>query len=108
MRVRITKGEQKESISAGMLKDESSMYISDVSNEVYDDLDAHIIESGYDVRCFGFDPYNAKDFVERMIQSGHGAMLEHGTVYLTIPGEHEPDEWGRADVFINYKCQIIR
>lgn len=46
---------------------------------------------------------SAKAFVDRMIKSGHGAMLEHGTVYLTIPGEHEPDEWGRADVFINYK-----
>lgn len=34
-------------------------------NEVYDDLDAHIEESGYDVRCFGFDPYNAKEFIER-------------------------------------------
>lgn len=33
--------------------------------EVYDDLDDHIIEREYDVRCFGFDPYNAKDFVER-------------------------------------------
>ena len=33
--------------------------------EVYDDLDAHIIERGYDVRCFGFDPYNAKEFVAR-------------------------------------------
>lgn len=33
--------------------------------EVYDDLDAHIIERGYDVRCFGFDPYNAKEFVTR-------------------------------------------
>ena len=33
--------------------------------EVYDDLDAHIIERDYDVRCFGFDPYNAKAFVER-------------------------------------------
>ena len=33
--------------------------------EVYDDLDNHIIERNYDVRCFGFDPYNAKDFVER-------------------------------------------
>ena len=33
--------------------------------EVYDDLDRHIIESDYDVRCFGFDPYNAKEFVER-------------------------------------------
>lgn len=33
--------------------------------DVYDDLDNHIINSGYDVRCFGYDPYNAKDFVSR-------------------------------------------
>ena len=33
--------------------------------EVYDDLDKFIIDSGYDVRCFGFDPYNAREFVER-------------------------------------------
>ena len=33
--------------------------------EVYDDLDNHIIDSDYDVRCFGFDPYNAKEFVTR-------------------------------------------
>ena len=33
--------------------------------EVYDDLDAFIIENEYDVRCFGFDPYNAREFVER-------------------------------------------
>lgn len=33
--------------------------------EVYEDLDQHIIQTGYDVRCFGFDPYNAKEFVER-------------------------------------------
>ena len=33
--------------------------------DVYDDLDAHIVDSGYDVRCFGYDPYNAKDFVSR-------------------------------------------
>lgn len=32
---------------------------------VYDDLDAYIANVGYDVRCFGYDPYNAKDFVER-------------------------------------------
>ena len=32
---------------------------------VYEDLDNHIIERNYDVRAFGFDPYNAKDFVER-------------------------------------------
>lgn len=33
--------------------------------EVYEDLDNHINERGYDVRSFGFDPYNAREFVER-------------------------------------------
>ena len=33
--------------------------------DVYDDLDTHIAERGYDVRSFGFDPYNAREFVER-------------------------------------------
>lgn len=33
--------------------------------EVYDDLDKHIIDCQYDVRAFGFDPYNAKEFVTR-------------------------------------------
>ena len=33
--------------------------------EVYDDLDKHIVDCEYDVRCFGFDPYNAKEFVAR-------------------------------------------
>jgi phage terminase large subunit-like protein len=35
--------------------------------EVYDDLDAHIMENQYDVRSFGYDPYNAKAFVERWV-----------------------------------------
>ena len=33
--------------------------------QVFDDLDEHIIRNEYDVRCFGFDPYNAKEFVAR-------------------------------------------
>ena len=33
--------------------------------EVYDDVDNFIIEAEYDVRCVGYDPYNAKDFIER-------------------------------------------
>lgn len=33
--------------------------------DIYDDLDKHIEDSGYDVRCFGFDPYNAKEFIDR-------------------------------------------
>lgn len=34
---------------------------------VYEDVDTHILEMDYDVRTFGYDPYNAKDFVERFI-----------------------------------------
>lgn len=37
-------------------------------DEVYDDLDRFIIDSEYDVRCFGYDPYNAKAFVNRWEQ----------------------------------------
>lgn len=37
-------------------------------DQVYEDLDAHIIELGYDVRAFGYDPYNAKTFVDRWEQ----------------------------------------
>ena len=33
--------------------------------DVYDDLDEHIIRCKYDVRSFGFDPYNSREFVER-------------------------------------------
>lgn len=33
--------------------------------QVYEDLDEHIQRCRYDVRCFGYDPYNAKEFVER-------------------------------------------
>lgn len=32
---------------------------------VYEDLDQHIVQNNYDVRSFGYDPYNAKDFVDR-------------------------------------------
>lgn len=49
--------------------DEGSLIVMDGTildmMEVYDDLDNHIIDCGYDVRCFGYDPYNAKEFVER-------------------------------------------
>ena len=39
--------------------------------QVYEDLDDHIVRCGYDVRCLGYDPYNAKEFVERW-QSENG------------------------------------
>ena len=36
-----------------------------VDEEVYDDLDRFITENEYDVRCVGYDPYNAKEFIAR-------------------------------------------
>lgn len=49
--------------------DETSLQVLDGAildmTEVYDDLDTFIQELDYDVRCLGFDPYNAKEFVER-------------------------------------------
>lgn len=49
--------------------DEGSLIIMNGSildmDEVYEDLDDYILTNNYDVRCFGFDPYNAKGFVDR-------------------------------------------
>lgn len=36
---------------------------------------------------------SAKEFVDRMVKSGHGAMLEHGTVYLRIPDVSSDGQW---------------
>ena len=44
--------------------------------EVYEDLDNHIVDRGYDVRCFGYDPYNAKEFVTRWEQENGPFGLE--------------------------------
>ena len=53
----------------GDFMDEGSLMVMDGSildmMDVYDDLDNFIIKCDYDVRCFGYDPYNAKAFVER-------------------------------------------
>ena len=44
--------------------------------QVYDDLDAYILQSEYDVRAFGYDPYNAKEFVERWAQENGPFSIE--------------------------------
>jgi phage terminase large subunit-like protein len=44
--------------------------------EVYEDLDKYINSSGYDVRCLGFDPYNAKEFVQRWEQENGPQGIE--------------------------------
>lgn len=49
--------------------------VLDIPGQVYDDLDEHIQKMSYDVRAFGFDPYNAKEFVARWEQ-------ENGPYYI--------------------------
>ena len=44
--------------------------------EVYEDLDEHIEKNEYDIRCFGYDPYNAKEFIERWERENSGYGLE--------------------------------
>lgn len=44
--------------------------------EVYDDLDEFIIASKYDVRSFGYDPYNAREFVERWVRENGDYAVE--------------------------------
>ena len=44
--------------------------------EVYDDLDDHIMRRGYDVMCLGYDPYNAKEFIERWANENGGFGIE--------------------------------
>jgi len=44
--------------------------------EVYEDLDEHITRCGYDVRCVGYDPYNARDFIERWASENGGFGIE--------------------------------
>lgn len=47
--------------------------------EVYDDLDKHIEKMDYDISAFGYDPYNAPEFVNRFISENgaHGVMKVH-------------------------------
>lgn len=57
-------------VKYNMFREEGSLVILSSSNilnmmEVYDDIDKHIDESKYDVRAIGYDPYNAKEFIER-------------------------------------------
>jgi len=44
--------------------------------DIYDDVDAHIMEEAYDIRAFGYDPYNAKEFVERWMTENSSYGVE--------------------------------
>ena len=56
--------------------------------EVYEDLDQYIIDSGYDVCCFGYDPYNAREFVTRW-ETENGSygveMVKQGSRTESVP-----------------------
>ena len=56
--------------------------------EVYDDLDLHISNFGYDVRCLGYDPYNAKEFIARW-EAENGSfgveMVRQGSKTESVP-----------------------
>lgn len=56
--------------------------------EVYEDVDNHITECDYDVRCVGYDPYNAKEFIERW-QNENGPfgieMVRQGSKTESVP-----------------------
>lgn len=60
--------------------EEGSLIVMDGSvldlMEIYDDLDRFILDSQYDVRCFGYDPYNAKEFITRWEQENTSYGLE--------------------------------
>ena len=56
--------------------------------EVYDDLDRHITESEYDVRSVGYDPYNAREFIQRWEQENGSYGIEkviQGSKTETVP-----------------------
>ena len=52
---------------------------------------------------------SAREFVDRMIKSGHGAMLEHGTVYLKLEGINKSWEYYHAQEYLenNYSKVVI-
>lgn len=56
--------------------------------QVYEDLDNHIVKNEYDVTCFGYDPYNAKEFVERWATENGPfgiAKVQQGARTETVP-----------------------
>ena len=74
-----------------------------VDEDVYDDLDKFIITNDYDVRCFGYDPYNAKEFVKRWeIENGPFGIevVKQGAKTESVPlGELKKLSENRALLF---------
>lgn len=56
--------------------------------EVYEDVDNYILQQNFDIRAFGYDPYNARDFVERWVteNSPYGVeKVQQGVKTETVP-----------------------
>jgi phage terminase large subunit-like protein len=71
--------------------------------EVYDDLDQHIERQEYDVRTFGYDPYNAREFIDRWCQENTSfgvVKVIQGARTESVPlGELKKLAEGRALLF---------
>ena len=72
--------------------DEGSLIVMDGTvldmMQVYDDVDNYILQQNFDIRAFGYDPYNARDFVERWIteNSPYGVeKVQQGVKTETVP-----------------------
>jgi len=62
--------------------------ILDIEDEIYEDLENFIIKNDYDVRCLGYDPYNAKEFIERWSKENSPFGVEkviQGSKTETVP-----------------------
>ena len=72
--------------------DEGSLIVMDGTvldmMEVYEDVDNYILQQNFDIRAFGYDPYNARDFVERWVteNSPYGVeKVQQGVKTETVP-----------------------
>lgn len=70
---------------------------------VYEDLDQHIISNSYDVRCLGYDPYNAKEFIERWMRENG----EYGIVKVIQGAKTESVPLGELKTLAENKMLIF-
>ena len=71
--------------------------------EVYDDLDRFILDNSYDVRTFGYDPYNAKEFVERWSREN----TEYGVVKVAQGVRTESVPLGELKILSEDRCLLF-
>jgi phage terminase large subunit-like protein len=71
--------------------------------DVYDDLDKYILDNQFDVRCFGYDPYNAKEFVTRWQQENG----EYGVEKVIQGAKTESVPLGELKVFSEERMLIF-